>query len=219
MALSGINIVEASLLKPMGEEHRTPPILEEEVALLGKEIKLPPVPGSPPEPVKWSIAPSASSPSPAPQPSCLPSGKAKKSQQEMKANPNSPGRWVSLYVQEHDRVLEWWIEFWSLLQSKDECVSNVEATRLAHQQAATFRLPAAQIDKYGLWTLPPCLRVLGYQDYLPPKDFKGTWDYQVWHEEMVALAMAPRGVLFIPECPQDALQSSTRVMTWPTLKC
>ena len=49
MTLSGDDIVEASLLKPMGEEHRTPPTMEEEAALLCEEIKLPQVPGSPPE--------------------------------------------------------------------------------------------------------------------------------------------------------------------------
>ena len=45
---SGI-IVEASLLKPMGEEHRTPPTVKEKATLLGNEIKLPQVQGSPSE--------------------------------------------------------------------------------------------------------------------------------------------------------------------------
>ena len=36
----------------------------------------------------------------------------------------------------------------------------------------------------------------------PPKDFKGIQDYQeVWHEEMVALAMALQMCAFILECP------------------
>ena len=177
--------------KSHGRETWDTPTLEEEVALLGKEIKPPPVPGSPPEPAKWSITPRGSSPSPSPQPSCLTSRKAKKSQQEMKANPDSTGRWVSLYVQENKRVPEWWREFWSLLCSKEKCVSNIKAQRLAQQQATAFRLPAAQIKKNGLWTAPSCLGVLACWDYLPAKDFKGTQDYQVvQHEEMVELAMA-----------------------------
>ena len=49
MTLSRDDIVEASLLKPTGEEHGTFHTPEEEAALLGKEIKLPLVPGSPPE--------------------------------------------------------------------------------------------------------------------------------------------------------------------------
>ena len=72
----------------------------------------------------------------------------------MKANPISPGRWVSLYLQEHDRVPEWWREFQSLLCSKDECMSNIQVQGLAHQQATAFRLPATQLKKNGSWTAP-----------------------------------------------------------------
>ena len=49
MTLSGNNIVDASLLKPTGEEHGTSPTPEEEAALLGREVKLPELPGSLPE--------------------------------------------------------------------------------------------------------------------------------------------------------------------------
>ena len=52
MTLSSDDIAEASLLKPMGEEHGTPTTPEEEAVLPGKEIKLPPVPGSSPEPAE-----------------------------------------------------------------------------------------------------------------------------------------------------------------------
>ena len=129
MPLSRDNIFEASFLKPI-EENGPLPTPEDETALLGKETKSSQVPGSPPElleifrfvePAEWSTAPSASSPSPMPQPNCLPSGKVKKSQQGMKADPNSPGRWVCLYLQEHDRVPEGWREFWYLHHSKDKC--------------------------------------------------------------------------------------------------
>ena len=53
MTLSDDNIVEVSLLKPMADEPGTPPTWEEEAALLGEEIKLPPIPGSSPEPAEW----------------------------------------------------------------------------------------------------------------------------------------------------------------------
>ena len=52
MTLSGDDIVKASLLKPMADEPGRPPTLEEEAGLLGKAMKLPPVPGSSPEPAK-----------------------------------------------------------------------------------------------------------------------------------------------------------------------
>ena len=199
MTLSGDDIAKASLLKSTEEECWTSPTSEEETILLGKGIKLPQVLGSLSEwmeipefiePAKQIIMPSASSPSPMPQPSCLPPGKAKKSQQGMEANPNNPGRWVHIYLQEHDRVLEWEREFWSLLCSMDECLGDIQVQGLVHQQATAFRLPAAQLEKDSWLTAPPYLGVLGYRDYLPQKDFKGTWDYwEVQHEEMVALTM------------------------------
>ena len=75
MTLSRDDIVEVSLLTPIGEEHETSPTPVRETALLGKEIKLPQCPGSPPEwleiprfvePAKQSTTPSASSPPPYP---------------------------------------------------------------------------------------------------------------------------------------------------------
>ena len=47
MTPSRDDIVEASLLKPMGEECRMSPTPEEEATLLGEESKLPQVPGFP----------------------------------------------------------------------------------------------------------------------------------------------------------------------------
>ena len=52
MTLNSDNIVEVSLLKLMGDKHGTLHTLEEEAALLGEEIKLPPVPGSSPKTAK-----------------------------------------------------------------------------------------------------------------------------------------------------------------------
>ena len=46
MTLSGDDIMEASLLKPIEEEHGTSPTLEEEAILLSKEVVLPNIPGS-----------------------------------------------------------------------------------------------------------------------------------------------------------------------------
>ena len=109
----------------------------------------------------------------------------------MKANPNNPGRWVYLYLQEHDRMPELWREFQSLLCSKDKCLSDIQVQGLALQQATTFRLPATQLKEDSSWAALPCLEVLGCRDYLPLKNFKGTWGHQVvWYEEMLALATA-----------------------------
>ena len=122
------------------------------------------------EPAKWITAPSASpSLSPILQPSHHPSGKAKKSHQGIEANPNSPGRWACFYLQKHDRVPEWWREFWSLLCSTDKCLGNIQVLGLAHQQATAFRLPATQWEKDSLWTAPPCLRCWGEGTTFPWK--------------------------------------------------
>ena len=95
--LSCDDMGEASLLKTTGEEHVNTPTPEEKAALLGEEIKPPTVHQVSPEqpefprfvePAGWGTTPGASCPSPAPQPSYLPSGKAKKSQQGMKADPD-----------------------------------------------------------------------------------------------------------------------------------
>ena len=73
----------------------------------------------------------------------------------------------------------------------DKYLGNVQLQKLACQQATAFRLPASQLKKDGLWITPSCLEVLGCRDYLTPKDFKVTQDYQeVWCEEMVVLTLA-----------------------------
>ena len=73
MTLRRDDIVGASLLKPIGEEHGTSSTLEEEAALLGEEIETPQIPGSLPEwpeiprsvePAEQSTTPNASFPSP-----------------------------------------------------------------------------------------------------------------------------------------------------------
>ena len=179
MTFSSDDIVGVFLLKSMGNEHRTPPTPEEEAALLGKEIKLPPVPGSSPEPAEQSTALSASSPSPIPQSNCYSSPKAKESWRGIDANPNHPSRWVCFYLQENDRVPEWWREFQLLICSLDESFGNILAQRIACQQATAFRLQATQLEWDGSWTAPPCLESLEWRDYLPPAVFRGAQDYWV----------------------------------------
>ena len=113
MTFNGDDIVEASLLKPTGEEQGTSPTLKEKAALLGKEVKPPEVLGSLQEyqviprfveSAEQSTTPSASSSSPTSQCSHLLSRKDKKYWQRMEANPKNPGKWVCFYLQEHDRV-------------------------------------------------------------------------------------------------------------------
>ena len=107
------------------------------------------------------------------------------------ADPNSPSRWVCFYLQENDRVPEWWREFQLLIPSLDESFGNVPVQRMTCQQAMAFRLPATQLEWDGSWTTPPCLGSLEQRDFLPLKDFKGAQDYWVvWAEETVALAKA-----------------------------
>ena len=190
-----------------------------------REIKVPQVPGSLPEwleiprfvePGQQITAPSASSPSLAPQSSCLPSGKAKKSWRGIRADSNKSGRRVCSYLQEYDRVPEWWRELWSLLCSMDELLDDIQLQGLAHQQATAFRLPATQQEKDGLWTAPPCLGLLGHKVYLPQKDFKECkiiemcsmkklW-HQLWPSEVHCL---------LQNAPRNALQSSTRAPQMP----
>ena len=120
LALSSDEIVEASLLWPIGEEHGTSPTPEEEAALLS-EIKPPKVPEwlevhEQVHPAEWTATPAASPPSPPPQPSHLPSQKAKKSHQEIKVDKISAGQLVCDYLEGNDRVPKWWREFQHLLQ-------------------------------------------------------------------------------------------------------
>ena len=103
MTLSSDDIVEASLLKPMGDENKTCPTPEEEA----EETKLLLVPGSSPEPAEWSTALNASSPSPTPQSNFHSSPKAKESWKGIDADLSNPSRWVCFYLLENNRVLEW----------------------------------------------------------------------------------------------------------------
>ena len=112
MALNKDDIVEASLLKSTEEEHGISPIPEEKAILLAEEIKLPQVPeiSEGVEPARWITTPRASSPSPASQSNHCPSQRARESWRGIDADPNHPKKWVCFYLQEHDRVPEWWVE-------------------------------------------------------------------------------------------------------------
>ena len=91
------------------------------------------------------------------------------------------------YLKEDDRVPKWWREFPCLLQ----CPSDSLVQKLAHHQAMASWLPTTQLEKNRWWTVPPCLEVLGWRKYLPPKDFHWSHDYQeVRKEEMAAMTVA-----------------------------
>ena len=148
MAPNRDEIVEVSLLTPTGEEHRICPTQEEQASLLGK-VELPQVPEQLEvheliHPAEQIAASAACPPSPPSQQSYLPSQKAKKSQQGIKANTASAGQWVCAYLEENDRVPKCWREFWCLLHSKDQCPGDSPIQRLACQQAVAFWLSTAQ---------------------------------------------------------------------------
>ena len=75
----------------------------------------------------------------------------------------SGNQWVWAYLEENKRVPKWWWEFQSLLQHP--CDSAIQ--KLACKQAAAFWIPAAELEKVGWWTSPPCLEVLGRGNTFP----------------------------------------------------
>ena len=154
MHLGGDEIVEASLLEPAVEEHRTFPIPEEETTLLGEEPEPPETPkvtslpegleipeptepseqinAQPMESTEQTDTPSASPPaSPMPSSSQHPSQKIKKFWQGIEADPNNAGEWDCPYMQKDKQVPNWWKEFRSLLHSNDEHFSNVQVKGMA----------------------------------------------------------------------------------------
>ena len=163
------------LLKPTGEEHGTSPTPEEEATLLGKNIEPPQVCSLQEqleiprfvEPAKQSSTPSASSPFPMPRPSCLPSGKAKKSKQGMKANPNNPGRWVHSYLQSTRMVerivISPLLHGWMLRWHPDP---RVGLTASCHLQAASHTM-----KKRWLMDCPTLPRGAGAQGLPSSKGF------------------------------------------------
>ena len=129
LVLNGDKIVEASLLRPVDGECRTSPTPEEEATLLGNinyetkcKIELPPVPEQleiceQVQPAVQIAAPTASLPSPASQPSHLPSQKAKKPwERANRMDAVSAAQLVWAYLEENYRVPKWWRVFGSLLQ-------------------------------------------------------------------------------------------------------
>ena len=64
---------------------------------------------------------------------------------------------------------------------------------LAQKQAAPFRLPTAQREKYGWWNTPPSLVNLECQDFLPPSPSRPQGPRDIWvvrRDQMVGLARA-----------------------------
>ena len=199
LVFSGDEIVEASLLRPIEGECRTSP-MPEEATLLGDskpDIKPDTQPNIKPDikpniksdikpdielsqvpeqleiceqvqPAEQTATPTVSIPSPASQPSPLPFQKAKKSwERATEVDAIGATQLVWAYLEENYGVPKWWREFWSLLQYPcDSIIQN-----LACQQAMAFQIPATQLEKDGWWIISPCLEVLGWRKYLPPKYF------------------------------------------------
>ena len=144
MTLSRDDIVKAFLLKPTEEKCGTSPTLEEEAIFLDKEMELLQTPGV--EPAKQITAPRSPSPFPTPWSNHHSSLRARESVKGIDADPNQPSQWAHLCLQEHDRVLEWWREFWSLVPSTDKNVGDIPVQMMGCKQATSFRLPAAQLE-------------------------------------------------------------------------
>ena len=84
-----------------------------------------------------------------------------------------------------------------------DVLSDIQVQGLAHQQAAAFRLPAAQLEKDSSQTAPPCLGVLDAgitSSQRISREFKITkWSgmKKGWHWPWPS-----RDMLFVLECPQ-----------------
>ena len=224
MSLSGDGIIEASLLEPMGEECKTSPILEEEAIFLGEEPELLEAPEAaaflpecleipgPTEPTKQINDPTTPAlPSTTPQPYSHPSQKAKKPWRETEAKPNHTGKWVHSYVQRNEWVPNWWKEFQSLLCTKDKCFRNVQVKGQVCQQAMTFRLSAAQLERMADGSLCPALVCWGKRTIFPQKTSKESGMTEWCKVKKQWCWQWPfRGVPSDLEClgPRGALQSS-----------
>ena len=68
-------------------------------------------------------------PSPFPISNCHPSPKANEFWRGIDADLNNPSRWVCFYLQENDRVPEWWREFQLLIHSLDKSFSDVQVQK------------------------------------------------------------------------------------------
>ena len=178
LSLSGDDIVKALLLKPTDEELRTPH----------------PRGGShPPREGTWAARSPRGCCSP-PRMSrnswnhgnhqaplllhplhCNPAATLprKKSQQGIEADPSLTSNWIWSYVENNERVPNWWRELQSILCSQDEPFNDIQVKELTCWQAAAFRLPSTQLEKAGWWNALPCLGVLVRKDFLPLTEFQG----------------------------------------------
>ena len=182
MTLSGDDIVEVSLLKPTGEEHGTSHTLKEEAALLGKEVKLPEVPGSltehPKIPrfvehVKQITTPRASPP-PSPQPYTI-----------LPRRQRSPGE--GLMPTQKVQVSGSRLNCKRMTDCQNGGGNSDLSSALRMSTLVTSRSkgwPASKLQPsgcqthrcvckiHGSWSALPCLEVLGYRNYIPPKGFQ-----------------------------------------------
>ena len=216
LVLNGNKIVEASLLRPIWGECRTPHTPEEEAALLGDiipdlnheikhKIQLPQVPEQleiykQVQPVEQTATSTASLPSPPSQPSHLPPQKAKKPwERETGADIISAAQWVWAYIEENYRVPKWWREFWSLLWHP--CDSTIQ--KLACQQATAFWIPAMQLEKDGWWIIPQW-KCWGGGNTFPQKISRGAMTTKKWGgKKQLPWPWLFRAAPCDLECPQE----------------
>ena len=112
-------------------------------------------------------------PNSTPKPSCLPSRKAMKSQEGMKADSNSPGRWVSLYLQEQDRVLEWCREFWSIPSLQGWMCEQHPGPRVGPSGSCSLQAASCTNWERQLMDCPTLSGDAGMQELPSPKGFQG----------------------------------------------
>ena len=65
-------------------------------------------------------------------------------------NPNtdSPSDWFLVYMEKNKELLSWWWEFRSLHHKSTEPFCDAQVKELSRRQAAAFRLPTAQKEKW-----------------------------------------------------------------------
>ena len=210
MTLKGDYIVEATLLRPTGDEPRPFPTPEEEAALPGKENDPSEAPGpslrhsgiprlvETAEQTTTPVMPALSCL--ASKPCSYPSQKGKMLGKGTDVNHNKSSQWVQAYMDRDDRTPDLWKEFCPLDSSVDGSCDDAKVKTLACLQAVAFHVPATQKKVHGYRTTPPCLTVLGKREYLPPRYPRITRRYRGrrwWH-----WLLCSRGVPSIPEPPQ-----------------
>ena len=209
MTISGDDVMEVSLLRPVEEESGPSPTPEEEASLMGEGDGSLGAPGSDHlqveisrfiEPAKWTTTPVTSTAL-----HCYPSLKREQSWEGIDVNPNNTSQWVCTYLKKDSQFPEWWEEFWPLTHSAWGWCNEAQAKNMAHQQTVLFCLSATHKKVHGTWLAPTYLAQLKRKEYLGPKDPWLTWDYQeVWKEETIMLAIVLQQCAIWAGVPPDA---------------